>query len=205
MTAGATTVTTIDLADLSARRLAEVGGKAANLGELIAAGFRVPDGFCLPTAAYRAATDGRLPASGAMVDAVATRTAVLAAPMPSPVRAAVEQAYARLGTDAAVAVRSSATAEDLPGASFAGQQDTYLNIVGRRERPRRGASVLGVAVDRPGRRLPGHPGHRRCRTWPSPSWCSGWSTPEVAGVLFTANPVTGRRRQAVHRRRAGAG
>ncbi len=189
----------LDLSTLSADRLAEVGGKAANLGELIAAGFDVPAGFCVATSAYRAATAGRLPA-GPVVDAGAVRAAVLAAPMPDDVAAAVRAAYLSLGSDVPVAVRSSATAEDLPGASFAGQQDTYLNVVGVE-------NVLDAV--------------RRC-------WSSLWTDRAVAyrasqhldlgtdgtdialavvvqrmvdaraaGVLFTADPVTGRRHQAV--------
>jgi pyruvate,water dikinase len=187
-----------ELSGLSSAHLAEVGGKAANLGELISAGFRVPDGFCVGTAAYRSATDGRLP--GGPVEAAAVRAAVLAAPMPEPVAAAIRKRYAQLGSDVPVAVRSSATAEDLPGASFAGQQDPYLDVVG--------ADAVIDAV-------------RRC-------WSSLWTDRAVAyramqgidagadgqavalavvvqrmvdartaGVLFTADPITGRRRQAV--------
>lgn len=191
-----TTVASVvfELSELSGDHLPEVGGKAANLGELIGAGFRVPDGFCVGTAAYRAATGGRLPTSPP-VDAAAVRSAVLAAPMPEPVAAAIRERYARLGSDVPVAVRSSATAEDLPGASFAGQQDTYLNVVG-----------IDAVLD----------AVHRC-------WASLWTDRAVAyratqgidtevalavvlqrmvdaraaGVLFTADPITGRRRQAV--------
>lgn len=198
-----TTSVVLDLSDLSGARLADVGGKAANLGDLLAAGFRVPDGFCVTTSAYRSATAGRLPApqpadggaDGGPVDPAAFRAALLAAPMPAAVAGAVRDAYARLGSDVPVAVRSSATAEDLPGASFAGQQDTYLNVVG--------ADQVLDAV-------------HRC-------WASLWTDravayratqgidgdlalavvvqrmvqARVAGVLFTADPITGRRRQAV--------
>jgi pyruvate,water dikinase len=192
-----------DLADLSGDRLAEVGGKAANLGELITGGFDVPDGFCVATSAYRTATKGRLPgdaesAEDAAVDPSAVRAAILAAPMPDAVAEAIREAYSHLGSgrDVPVAVRSSATAEDLPGASFAGQQDTYLDVVG-----------IDAVLD----------AVHRC-------WASLWTDravayrasqrmdgadvalavvvqrmvdARVAGVLFTADPVTGRRRQAV--------
>ncbi|KRE70295.1 phosphoenolpyruvate synthase [Arthrobacter sp. Soil762] len=193
-----------------------VGGKAANLGELLAAGLPVPDGFCLTTEAYRQATaghahrtdgllanvhtalqatpDGDLPALAAL--ASRARDLVQNAPVPPEVAAAVEQAYTALGDNVPVAVRSSATAEDLPSASFAGQQDTYLNVVG--------AAAVVEAV-------------RNC-------WASLWTDRAVsyrasrgidpaavalavvvqrmvdataAGVLFTANPLTGRRKQAV--------
>ncbi|MET0863536.1 MAG: PEP/pyruvate-binding domain-containing protein, partial [Nakamurella sp.] len=188
----------VDLADLSAERIADVGGKAANLGVLINAGFDVPPGFCVSTAAYRAAIRGTFVEDGSATDAAAARSAVLAAPFPPDVADAVREAYARLGSgaDIAVAVRSSATAEDLPGASFAGQQDTYLNIIGADDvldavhrcwaslwtdravayRSAQGIDGAGVALAVVVQRM---------------------VDAAVAGVLFTADPVTGRRRQAV--------
>ena len=106
--------------------------------------FPVPAGFCLTTRAYLDAT-----ASPALADvhralaatapddlaglaalAAKARALVLDADVPAGIDAAVRAAYAALGADTAVAVRSSATAEDLPFASFAGQQDTFLNVVG---------------------------------------------------------------------------
>ncbi|MDQ1530921.1 MAG: rifampicin phosphotransferase, partial [Microbacteriaceae bacterium] len=188
----------LDLAHLSADQIGAVGGKAANLGELIRAGFDVPPGFCITTEAYRLAVRGTAVEAGTSTDAGAARAAVLAAPVPEPVADAVRDAYARLESGGAgpVAVRSSATAEDLPGASFAGQQDTYLNVAGIDD-------VLDAV--------------HRC-------WASLWTDRAVAyraaqgidgsavalavvvqrmvdaqsaGVLFTADPVTGRRRQAV--------
>jgi len=130
----------LDLAAIDASMLPQVGGKGANLGELIRAGLPVPLGVCVTTEAYRqvAATatidfDGL--AAAAATDAEAhgrqAREALMAAPLPSGIAETISDAYARLGPDTPVAVRSSATAEDLPGASFAGQQDTYLHIVGR--------------------------------------------------------------------------
>ncbi|MBV1851716.1 PEP/pyruvate-binding domain-containing protein [Catellatospora tritici] len=200
----------LDFAEIDGGMLAAVGGKAGNLGELTRAGLPVPPGFCLTTEAYRQATEAAdlNELFDALEHAAATdvaaltalaaraRAAVLAAPVPAGIAAAVAEGYARLGADAPVAVRSSATAEDLPFASFAGQQDTYLNVVGE-------AAVLDAV--------------RRC-------WASLWTDravvyratngiddrtvrlavvvqrmvdSAVAGVLFTANPVTGRRRQAV--------
>ncbi|HSO70966.1 MAG TPA: PEP/pyruvate-binding domain-containing protein, partial [Arachnia sp.] len=107
------------LADLTRDDLALVGGKAANLGELIGAGFDVPPGFVVTTDAYRLAVSSLQP----------TMAAIAAAPMPDPADAAIREAYRSLG-EGPVAVRSSATAEDLPGATFAGQQDTFLNVIG---------------------------------------------------------------------------
>ena len=132
----------------------QVGGKNASLGEMIRElaeqGVRVPDGFATTADAYRhfiagnglgerlhALLDGldghdiaALQAGGA-----AARSLLLSAPLPLDLQEAILQAYRQLGEeqgqrDPAVAVRSSATAEDLPDASFAGQQETYLNVHG---------------------------------------------------------------------------
>jgi rifampicin phosphotransferase len=196
-----------------------VGGKGANLGELTRAGLPVPPGFCATTAAYElVAGDAGL---GTILDdlsaappdqahlaklAAATRAALLATPVPPNVVEAITEAYWALGdgTSVPVAVRSSATAEDLPHASFAGQQDTFLNVLG--------ADNVVEAV-------------RHC-------WASLWTDravsyrasngidhrgvrlavvvqrmveAEVAGVLFTANPLTGRRRQTVINAAPGLG
>lgn len=177
------------------------GGKGAQLGELIHGGFSVPDGFVVTTAAYdafvtRPDVSDRL-ASSLATDAPQSVAALFAdADLPGDLAAEIDQAYAGLG-GGPVAVRSSATAEDLPGASFAGQQDTYLNVTGTTE--------LLAAI-------------RRC-------WASLWNAravayreraehdpaarlsiavvvqrlvpAEVAGVMFTANPANGRREQTV--------
>src|SRR5690348_438792 len=116
------------------------GGKAANLGELIRAGFAVPPGFCVTTAAYahvsaRAGLDIYLAGleASARSDkarqielATAIRTALIQAPLPGEIVEAVASAYQTLsgGSPIPVSVRSSATAEDLPEVSFAGQQET---------------------------------------------------------------------------------
>ncbi|WP_214367862.1 PEP/pyruvate-binding domain-containing protein [Pseudonocardia sp. H11422] len=186
----------LDLAGIDAALLPQVGGKAANLGELLGAGFDVPGGFCVTTAAYArvadaAGLDAVLAAPGEPA-AERIRERLLATPVPTGIAGAVITAYAGLGRDVPVAVRSSATAEDLPDASFAGQQDTYLNVVG--------ADAVLDAV-------------RRC-------WASLWTDravsyrattgidqrgvrlavvvqrmveARVAGVAFTADPLTGRR------------
>ncbi len=188
----------LELGHLGAQLLPVVGGKAANLGELICAGFPVPSGFCITTVAYQqvAADAFDVGAWGADSFAEQARAAIVASPVPTAVADAVKRAYRALGDDVPVAVRSSATAEDLPWASFAGQQDTFLNIVG--------AQAVLDAV-------------RRC-------WASLWTDravsyrttngidhttvrlavivqqmiePQVAGVLFTADPVTGHRGHTV--------
>ncbi|MFM8771851.1 MAG: PEP/pyruvate-binding domain-containing protein [Candidatus Kapaibacterium sp.] len=132
--------------------LPSVGGKNASLGgmmnALTSAGVRVPDGFAVTVQAYRDTLDaGRLPdhlgASLAMLDVSALsnltqvsercRSLILEAPFPESVREAITRAYHAMRTDTLdtlVAVRSSATAEDLPTASFAGQHDSFLNVSG---------------------------------------------------------------------------
>ncbi|MCC7106891.1 MAG: phosphoenolpyruvate synthase [Chloroflexi bacterium] len=197
----------VGLGALNRTSLPLAGGKAANLGELLAAGFPVPAGFCVTTAAYRLAAEAAglsallAAAQGWSAPELAARAraALEAVSLSEELAVAIARGYEALSTDgspAAVAVRSSATAEDLPEASFAGQQDTYLNVVGR--------EALLDAV-------------RRC-------WASLWTDRAVAyreanavnqgavllavvvqrmvparaaGVLFTANPLSGRRRQAV--------
>lgn len=124
--------------------VALVGGKGANLGELTRAQIPVPPGFVVTTAAYRAflvetGLDARIAelVDGLNVEddsalqrtAAEIRAAIERASMPSALRAEIEAAYRQLG-EGLVAVRSSATAEDLAEASFAGQQSTYLNIEG---------------------------------------------------------------------------
>ena len=202
----------VEFAEIDADALARVGGKAVNLGALTRAGLPVPPGISVTTDAYRQVAASAGPTLEPVFDALAStsstdtarlarlaaqaRAALLAAPVPDNVVKAIAEGYARLGANVPVAVRSSATAEDLPFASFAGQQDTYLNVVGRDH-------VIDAT--------------RRC-------WASLWTDRAVAyratngidprtvqlavviqrmidavtaGVLFTANPVTGRRRQAV--------
>lgn len=132
---------------------ARVGGKNASLGELygrlMPAGLRVPNGFCITAAAYRAALDtaDAWPALHGLLDgldvtdisalahsAAEARRVVYEAAGHMPLRLAILEAYRRLqqesGPNVAVAVRSSATAEDLPDASFAGQHESFLNVRG---------------------------------------------------------------------------
>ena len=130
---------------IQAGDLPYVGGKGANLGEMSAAGFPVPPGFCVTTSAFRAfmaACEGSEALYVALeglksndVEGVRevgqqVRTRLSGVPIPSEVADAVVAAWQEAGSQQAYAVRSSATAEDLPDASFAGQQDTYLNVRG---------------------------------------------------------------------------
>jgi pyruvate,water dikinase len=192
--------------------LERVGGKGASLARLAAAGLPVPPGFHVTTAAYRrfvaehglqepilAAVAAVHPDQPASLEAASQQIAELFAQhaMPDDIAEAIRGAYTSLGGgDLPVAVRSSATAEDLPEMSFAGQQETYLNM--------RGEAMLLDAV-------------RRC-------WASLWTAraigyrarhgiaphdvslavvvqalvdADAAGILFTANPLTGARDQAL--------
>ncbi|MGW5558298.1 PEP/pyruvate-binding domain-containing protein [Micromonospora sp. NPDC003944] len=154
----------IALSEVTAALTDLVGGKAAGLGELIRHGEQVPDGFCVTTEAHRV---GVVPV------------------------AEVVAAYERLGAGP-VAVRSSATAEDLPDASFAGQQDTVLDVTGSAE--------LVAAIEKCWDSLHGDraTAYRDARGIDHEAVrmavvVQRMVTPTVAGVLFTANPLTGRR------------
>jgi len=139
----------VPLDSLSMADVPRVGGKNASLGEMIAnlagAGVRVPGGFATTAQAFwdfldhndlRARIDARLtPLDVADVTALAAagaeiRAWVEAAALPAALETGLRAAYAALGDNVSVAVRSSATAEDLPDASFAGQQETYLHVQG---------------------------------------------------------------------------
>ncbi|MCJ7709072.1 MAG: phosphoenolpyruvate synthase, partial [Anaerolineales bacterium] len=193
--------------------LATAGGKGMSLAKLARAGLPVPDGFHVTTEVYRqfVTANGLQPhilKALERVDAEQPATLEAAsqaigrlfsgASIPPEISEAIRSAYDSLGDhpSSPVAVRSSATAEDLPGASFAGQQETYLNICGAE-------AVLEAT--------------RKC-------WASLWTAraiayrirqeiaPEsvalavvvqllvpakAAGILFTANPLTGKRDEAV--------
>jgi rifampicin phosphotransferase len=136
----------IDLHDIRATNVEDVGGKGANLGELFAIdGVRVPDGFCVTTAAYKEVIGSdsdlsvllgelsKLKANDRRSIAEISeniRNLIEHFAMPKYIVQAVAAALARFGVVDAYAVRSSATAEDLPTVSFAGQQDSYLNVIG---------------------------------------------------------------------------
>lgn len=185
--------------------VAYVGGKGANLGELTRVGFCVPPGFCVTTQAFREFIAKEQQAINARLAALeptdleqlrrtghAVRADLEKVPLPAEVENAVVTAWQALGETHAYAVRSSATAEDLPNASFAGQQDTYLNVKGRDAllesvkhcfislftdrailyRAQNGINPHEVALSAVVQRM---------------------VEPEVSGILFTADPVTGNR------------
>jgi pyruvate,water dikinase len=201
----------LDLGEIDLTQVAIVGGKGGHLGELSRIeGIRVPGGFCVTTYAFRRimadvpSIDDRLVRLSRLDpedrEAIHTHSAEIrrtieGVAMPDDLAELITHSVVRLGGAGAFAVRSSATAEDLPTASFAGQQDTYLNVVGP-------SAVLGHVS--------------RC-------WASLFTEravtyrlrngfdhgnvqmavivqqmvfPEVAGVLFTADPVTSNRKVA---------
>ena len=130
------------LDDIRADDLNTVGGKAASLGEMTAAELPVPPAFVVTADTYRSfieeteidkelfdIVDVETEDSSALADASErAQTLISETPLPEPIREEVLAAYEEIGEEASVAVRSSATAEDLPDASFAGQQETFLNV-----------------------------------------------------------------------------
>lgn len=187
-------------------QLAAVGGKGANLAELLRIpGVRVPDGFCVTTHAFERVVSAipgwaELLARLDDLDSIRAvsaelRQAMEAATVPDDIVSAIAEALQGLGEQPPCAVRSSATAEDLPTASFAGQQDSFLNVVGLaavlRHVSRCWASLFtdrAVAY-----RLRSRIDHRQVRMAVVVQ-CMVF--PRAAGVLFTADPVSGHRQLA---------
>ncbi|TME00673.1 MAG: phosphoenolpyruvate synthase [Chloroflexi bacterium] len=194
----------------------QVGGKGASLARMAAAGLPVPPGFHITTAAYRRfVTENGLQekilaaVSGVSAAVTADQPASLEeasrqigrlfanSVMPDDIAEAIRQAYAELGgDDLPVAVRSSATAEDLPELSFAGQQETYLNM--------HGAAMVLEAVKRcwaslwTARAIDYRARHHIAQEEVSLAVVVQELVPaEAAGILFTANPLTGARDQVM--------
>ncbi|MBM4796004.1 phosphoenolpyruvate synthase [Streptomyces sioyaensis] len=200
-----------DLQEVDELQVAVVGGKGAHLGGLSRIeGIRVPGGFCVTTEAFRRimaeapSIDDRLDQLSRLNpddrEAIGTlsaqiRRTIEGVAIPGDLAAAITRALAQHGEQAAYAVRSSATAEDLPTASFAGQQDTYLNVVGPtailRHVSRCWASLFTErAVTYRQRNGIDH------RTVHMAVVVQQMAFPHAAGVLFTADPVTGNRKVA---------
>ncbi len=201
----------LGLREIDRTQVAVVGGKGAHLGELSRIeGIGVPDGFCVTTDAFE-----RIMAEAPSIDgwldqlsrlkpddreairalSAAIRRAVEGIAIPDDLAAAISGSLAGLGEQAAYAVRSSATAEDLPSASFAGQQDTYLNVVGP-------AAILehisqcwaSLFTERAVTyRLRNGVDHRKVRM---AVVVQQMIFPQAAGILFTADPATSNRKVA---------
>ncbi|WP_224332611.1 PEP/pyruvate-binding domain-containing protein [Haloprofundus halobius] len=208
------------LTDSEATDRALVGGKAANVARLVTAGFTVPDGFCVTTETYRELVDDEAirasiralshvdPTNAtALADAATTlRTQIRAQQFSPTVRDAIERAAAETanGVGEAFAVRSSATAEDLPDASFAGQQETYLNVRGRNELVDRVRDcVASLFTDRAiAYRAKNEIAHEGVSI---AVVVQRMVDADVSGVLFTADPETGNRRVAAIEAGVGLG
>ncbi|MEV6796300.1 rifamycin-inactivating phosphotransferase [Streptomyces sp. NPDC051320] len=201
----------LDLQEVDETRVAVVGGKGAHLGGLSRIeGIHVPGGFCVTTDAFR-----RIMAEAPSIDdrldllsrlnpddrekirtlSAQIRRTIEGIAIPDDLTAAITRAHTQLGVQAAYAVRSSATAEDLPTASFAGQQDTYLNVVGATailQHVRRCWASLFTerAVTYRQRNSIDH------RTVRMAVVVQQMVFPHAAGILFTADPVTGNRKVA---------
>ncbi|MGN9783864.1 rifamycin-inactivating phosphotransferase [Nonomuraea sp. ZG12] len=201
----------LGLREVDETRVAVVGGKGAHLGGLSRIeGVRVPPGFCVTTDAFRRIL-AAAPSIGDRLDqlsrlnpddreAIRTlsaeiRRTIEEIAVPGDLAAAITRALAQLGDQGAYAVRSSATAEDLPTASFAGQQDTYLNVVGP-------AAILhhvsrcwaSLFTERAVTyRLRNGFDHRKVHM---AVVVQRMVLPQASGVLFTADPVTGNRKVA---------
>lgn len=201
----------LDLEDVDGTQVSVVGGKGAHLGGLSRIeGVRVPGGFCVTTDAFR-----RIMAEAPSIDdqldqlsrlhpddreairrlSAQIRRTIEGIAVPGDLAAAITRALAQLGEQAPYAVRSSATAEDLPTASFAGQQDTYLNVVGPtailQHISRCWASLFTErAVTYRQRNGIDH------RTVHMAVVVQRMVFPHASGILFTADPVTGNRKVA---------
>ncbi|MBP1135456.1 pyruvate,water dikinase [Arthrobacter sp. PvP023] len=208
-----------DFSEVGRDDVATAGGKGAGLGELVRAGVPVPPGFLVNTGAYELfVRDNQLAGriqEYAAVPAAATsrdyeeasgkiRALFAGGSMPEEVAAEIRDAYRRLGsaagtdpgTETAVAVRSSATAEDLASASFAGQQDTYLNVHGA-------DALMDAVINCWGSLWTSRAMAYRAREGVRPDQVrlavvvQHMVAADAAGVMFTANPASGRRDQIV--------
>ena len=204
------------LSRLGSADVDRAGGKGANLGEMVAAGFPVPGGFVVLAAAFRRAIEAtrseivelnrraieaaRERASGATEDSLAAACLLLQesirrAGMPAEIAAAVRAEYAQLGPDASVAVRSSAVGEDSADTSYAGMNATFTNV--------QGADGLLAAVTEcwasaftP--RVVAYRAEHEKADLPDIAVVVQLMAPaEKAGVAFTADPVSGRRDRVV--------
>lgn len=197
------------LADLDKSCLAMAGGKGANLGELNRIpGILVPPGFCVTTRAYKhfvlTSTEfdrllstlesiGNDSLDRLTTHAEEIRTHLLSLPIPKAVEKEIVDELNKGGSGYAYAVRSSATAEDLPGTSFAGQQDTYLNVRGQEQVLRAVRKCWASLFTERAvvYRLQNSFSHRDVEL---AVVVQQMVFPEVSGIMFTADPVSGNRR-----------
>jgi phosphoenolpyruvate synthase/pyruvate phosphate dikinase len=195
--------------DIDRSKFMAVGGKGANLGELSGInGIQVPQGFCVTTGAYKKATENNQELNRLLDElshlkaedrkdisevSAKMRAVIEKAPIAGDIAEEIKAYLTKFDEKAAFAVRSSATAEDLPGASFAGQQDTYLNIIGREAILRHISKCwASLFTDRAViYRIQNGFDHRKVQL---SVVVQKMVFPQAAGILFTADPVTGNRK-----------
>ena len=195
--------------DIDKTKIARVGGKGANLGELSKIeGIPVPDGFCLSTEAFQRII-GATPSINERLDRLSLlktgdrnkiselsgeiRRLIEGIAIPADIQEELARHLSKLGEENAYAVRSSATAEDLPAASFAGQQDTYLNIIGKEAILKHVSKCwASLYTERAVTyRMKNGFDHRKVQL---AVVVQKMIFPQTAGILFTADPVTGNRK-----------
>lgn len=199
----------IRLKDIDRSMLMAAGGKGANLGELSRiGGIHVPDGFCITTEAYKRITENNKELNNLLdelthlkaedrgdINEISTkiRRTIESISIPGDISDEIERHLTRFAKKDTFAVRSSATAEDLPAASFAGQQDTYLNIIGKesilKHISRCWASLFTARaiIYRIQTGFDHHKVHLSVVV-------QKMVFPAAAGILFTADPVTSNRK-----------
>lgn len=200
---------TIDFQETDSSAILVTGGKGANLGELSKIdGIQVPDGFCVTTEAYKKVTENNQELNRLLDELVQLKAGdrLTIGKISTEIRSVIENItfsedmsqdigvyLARFAERSAFAVRSSATAEDLPTASFAGQQDTFLNIIGKTAILKHiGKCWASLFTDRAVTyRIQNNYGHRKVQI---AVVVQQMVFPQVSGVLFTADPVSGNRK-----------
>lgn len=194
--------------EIDRTKLMVVGGKGANLGELSKIeGIRVPDGFCISTQAFKRIIE-ETSSINELLDQLSLlkikdrdkigelsgkiRKVIEGTAIPEDIDEEITRLLAKLGERNAYAIRSSATAEDLPTASFAGQQDTYLNVIGKQEILKAISKCwASLFTERAVTyRLQNGFDHRKVQL---SVVVQKMIFPQVAGILFTADPITSNR------------
>ncbi|MFB0501972.1 MAG: phosphoenolpyruvate synthase [Candidatus Bathyarchaeia archaeon] len=209
---------TVWFEDIGKKDIPLVGGKVANLGEMLKAGIPIPTGFAVTAQAYErfitetgiaekiyktieeTVTDINVPLQFEEASK-RVRKIIESTPMPRKIEKAIEKAYKELSkktksTQVFVAVRSSATAEDLPGASFAGQQETYLNVKGDRELLQKTVKCWSSLFTPRAIYYRTQKGFKHEQVLISVG-VQKMVDAKTAGVTFTINPVTGEQNQIV--------
>jgi phosphoenolpyruvate synthase/pyruvate phosphate dikinase len=195
--------------EIDSSKVMIAGGKGANLGELSGIkGIQVPEGFCITTEAYKKVTENNQ-ALNTLLDELAhikveerstineisakIRLSIEKTPISNDIAEEIAGYLTKFGEKDAFAVRSSATAEDLPTASFAGQQDTYLNIIGRTEIPKHISKCWASLFTERAviYRIQNGLDHRKVQL---SVVVQKMVFPQAAGILFTADPLTSNRK-----------